>query len=127
MPKWTSETAPRGGARNRLQTKFLSELAKDFEEHGADVIRDCRIEDPIKYLSIIAALMPKDILIQNTVSEMADDEIDILIAQIKERLLDVRTEEALQIGGTEPERTAIGVEKLGDGKQPKARGEDQGG
>jgi hypothetical protein len=47
------------GARNKLSHAFLEAFAKDFEEHGADVIKIVRMEEPARYLQVAALLMPK--------------------------------------------------------------------
>jgi hypothetical protein len=41
------------GARNRLQSTFLHALASDFEQHGMDAIRICRIEEPSRYVAML--------------------------------------------------------------------------
>jgi hypothetical protein len=46
------------GSRNKISKAFLDALAADFEEHGEGVIRICRLERPLEYLRIVAALMP---------------------------------------------------------------------
>ena len=82
-----SSGRPRG-ARNRLQSSFLYALAKDFEEHGADAIKICRIEEPSRYVAIIASLMPKELEIDSGITAtLDDDELDTLIAQVKAELL----------------------------------------
>jgi len=66
----------RGNSRNRLQTKFLHELAEDFEKNGAGVIRICRLEQPVRYLQIIASVLPRELVLeQNVLSDMSDDDI----------------------------------------------------
>ena len=51
-------------SRNRLSTKFLDALAKDFEEHGEGVLKIVRAEDPSGYLRVVASLMPKELDIE---------------------------------------------------------------
>src|SRR5262245_12352628 len=85
----SSPGRPRG-ARNRLQSTFLHALAEDFEEHGAAAIKICRIEEPSRYVAIIAALMPKDLLIGTAAQELEDDQIDDLIYRLRERLAEQR-------------------------------------
>ena len=76
------------GARNRLQSSFLYSLAEDFEQHGAEAIRICRIEEPSKYVQIVASLMPKELEIERGITADLDDEqLDALIAQVKAELL----------------------------------------
>jgi hypothetical protein len=48
------------GSRNRLTSKFLYELAQDFEEYGASAIKICRVEQPVRYLQIVASIVPKE-------------------------------------------------------------------
>ena len=78
------------GAKNRLQSTFIHALAADFETHGADAIKITRIEEPSRYLAIIASLMPKDLLIGTAAQELEDDQIDELIFKLRERLAEHR-------------------------------------
>src|SRR5262245_22269496 len=77
------------GARNRLQSSFLYALAEDFEKHGADAIKICRIEDPARYVQIVASLMPRELEIehQTATSDLDDEQLDYLITQIRQQLL----------------------------------------
>jgi hypothetical protein len=68
------------GARNRIGTVFLEELAKDFEAHGVDAIKICRIERPTEYLKIVASTLPKEFEITDSrLEEISDNELDDLI------------------------------------------------
>jgi len=81
------------GARNRLQTSFLYALAEDFAEHGAAAIKLCRMEEPARYVQIIASLMPKELDIESRVaSDLDDEQLDALIEQVKAELLTKREE-----------------------------------
>lgn len=64
------------GTRNRLQGKFLSALADDFEEHGREAIRRCREEEPAAYLRAIVALMPKELEITRPLDDLSDEQLD---------------------------------------------------
>ena len=77
------------GARNRLQSSFLYALADDFEKHGADAIKICRIEEPARYVQIVASLMPRELEIehQTATSDLDDQQLDNLITQIRQQLL----------------------------------------
>lgn len=48
------------GSRNRLTENFLREMADDFAQHGKAAIVKVREEDPSKYLSVVAQLVPKE-------------------------------------------------------------------
>ena len=72
------------GARNKLQADFIAALAADFEEHGAGVIRIVRAERPWEYLKIVAAILPKELLIpDNVLEDMSDAELIEAIATIR--------------------------------------------
>jgi hypothetical protein len=76
----------RAGARNRLSTKFLEALAADFEEEGAAAIKLCRIEEPAKYVQIVASLLPKQLELEdNRLGELDDDELEALLQHVKEQ------------------------------------------
>jgi hypothetical protein len=70
----------RKGVKDGIGTMFLEELAKDFEEHGPEVIRLARIERPVEYLKIIAATLRKEFEITDSrLEEISDNELDALI------------------------------------------------
>jgi hypothetical protein len=48
------------GSRNKLTTQFLEALAADFEEGGAAAMKVARLEDPLRYIAIVASLMPNE-------------------------------------------------------------------
>lgn len=48
------------GSRNRLSENFLAALADDFDQHGIAAIKTVREEDPAKYLTVVAQLVPKE-------------------------------------------------------------------
>jgi hypothetical protein len=84
------------GAKNRLQKAFLEELASDFEEHGAAVIKLCRIEQPHNYLKVIASLMPRDLHLE-AYGHLDDETIDTLIENFHQRLLEQRQQQPILI------------------------------
>jgi hypothetical protein len=85
------------GARNKLQTKFLQALADDFEQHGADAVKLARIESPIRYVQVIAGLMPKEFaMVDNHLGDLSDEEVHALLARIREtlKIIDIEPEKA---------------------------------
>lgn len=77
----------RAGARNRLSSSFLEALAADFEQHGEQVIKICRVEKPNEYLKIVASLMPKELEISdNRLAELSDSELETFIAKLRAQL-----------------------------------------
>ena len=73
-------------ARNRLQVGFLNALADDFEAHGVQAIKDAREQDPMKYVSCIAALMPKQVEETKPLDDLSDAELVAALAFIRSRI-----------------------------------------
>lgn len=75
------------GSRNRLSGDFLKALADEFEAHGADAIRICRVEDPATFVKIVASLMPKELEISdNRLKDVSDDELEFFISYARRQL-----------------------------------------
>jgi hypothetical protein len=56
-----SKGGRRRGSRDRIETKMLEAIQKDFEEFGEEAIRICRVERPNEYLKLVASLLPKEV------------------------------------------------------------------
>jgi len=66
----------RVGARNKLQTAFLEDLANEWAEHGRAVIRIVRLEKPVEFMKCIVAVLPKELVLeQNVLSDISDEEL----------------------------------------------------
>ena len=64
------------GSRNKLQGDFLKALAADFAVHGAGVIRIARVERPVEYLKVIASVLPKEIVVEQSIlADLSDEEL----------------------------------------------------
>jgi hypothetical protein len=105
------------GARNRLQSSFLNALAEDFEKHGADAIKICRIEEPARYVQIVASLMPRELEIehQTATSDLDDEQLDNLIIQIRQHLLTQSESKPMKMVETKFDKGLI--ERKTDGQQ----------
>jgi hypothetical protein len=69
------------GPRHRLSDDFLSALARDFAEHGAEAVRACRAKDPVSYCRVVTAALPKEVAVTVSELEKLDDaELDRRIA-----------------------------------------------
>jgi len=78
------------GAKSKLHRSFVESLANDFEEHGEGAIRICRVEEPTRYLQIIASILPKEFLFENVMGDMDDEQLDDLIAALRQRVMEHR-------------------------------------
>jgi hypothetical protein len=77
----TARTRRPAGAdpQGRIATPFLDALAADFARHGAAAIARLREEDPVNYLRICAALVPKQ------ASLPAGEDLVTLLAALERR------------------------------------------
>jgi hypothetical protein len=105
------------GARNRLQSSFLYALAEDFEKHGADAIKICRVEEPARYVQIVASLMPRELEIehQTATSDLDDEQLDNLITQIRQQLLTKSETQPMKM--IEPKFDKVLIERKTNGQQ----------
>jgi hypothetical protein len=89
------------GSKNRLNWAFVTALAEDFEEHGIETIRICRVEKPSEYLKIVAGLMPREFTFEdNRLGDLTDDELDAVIEYARHRLT-IKRELVGDVGGGE--------------------------
>jgi hypothetical protein len=80
----------RKGARHRISTALLEAIAKDFAEHGEEVVKITRIEKPVEYLRIVASLLPRELEITvGPLQEITDEELEKLIADARANIIDV--------------------------------------
>lgn len=73
-------------ARVRLNARFLTALADDFEEHGKRAIERMRIHDPSGYIKTVAFLMPKQFEQTTPMQDLTDDELERGIEFLKSKL-----------------------------------------
>jgi hypothetical protein len=90
----------RAGARNRLSQEFLTTLLAEFEKHGAEAVRICRVERPIEFVKIVAGLMPKEIDLHqdSQLSELSDTELEEFIEYARRRIAERAREIATREG-----------------------------
>jgi hypothetical protein len=91
----------RKGARNKLSEIFLDIIAKDFAEHGAEVIERVREGDPVMYLRILGSLVPRELIKKreqapdSDYAELTDEEVIEMIEAERRRTLVQRVLKAL--------------------------------
>jgi hypothetical protein len=72
------------GARNKLGTKFLWDLLAEWEQHGAGVLRICRIEKPIEFAKIVASTLPKEFTFEpGAFADLSDEDLAASLAVLK--------------------------------------------
>ena len=85
------------GSRNLLCRAMLDYLAADWAEGGAAAIKIMRIEEPAQYVRVMCSILPRELLFENTATNLEDDQIDELIDHIRERLLTERQKQAIEL------------------------------
>lgn len=79
------------GAKNKLTDLFLSAIADDFAEHGAEALARVRAQDPASYLKIVGGLIPRELVLQREESpavdyaELSHDELVDLLEAVRKR------------------------------------------
>jgi hypothetical protein len=71
------------GTRLALQGDFLKKFLADFEVHGAKAIRLARSKDPMGYVRVAAALLPKELEIKRPLEELTDAQLHDAIAALQ--------------------------------------------
>jgi hypothetical protein len=100
------------GARNKLQTSFLEDLANAWQRDGKAALTVMAREEPAKFVTVCAGLMPKDIVFQSMLGEIDDTELDDMILRMRQRLLDARAQQPPMTLITQDMK----VEKVSNGK-----------
>jgi len=74
------------GARNSLTADFLKALGADFNKHGEKVISRARNKDPLGYVKVIAALLPKQMEKIQPLEDLRDEELAAIIAHCRSQI-----------------------------------------
>src|SRR5215469_1828561 len=75
------------GSRNKISEAFLKDLAAEWERSGPDALKVMAKEDPSGFVKVTAALLPKEFEITDSrLNDMSDDELDLLITQVRARI-----------------------------------------
>jgi hypothetical protein len=74
------------GARNKLHVGFLADLQREWEEHGAAVVKILRTRHPVEFARLIAGTLPKEFVVESTLADIGDDELDAVIERMRAQL-----------------------------------------
>jgi hypothetical protein len=74
------------GARNKLQSDFLRDLAEAWELEGKGALRIMVREEPGKFVQVCASLMPKEVALEvgGPLADLSDDELLEALQAVKE-------------------------------------------
>jgi hypothetical protein len=71
------------GAKNRLCKQFLNDLLEVWQEDGRAALRIAVREDPVAFCRMCAGLVPRELLLGSTVSELDDAQIAEMILELE--------------------------------------------
>jgi len=76
----------RKGARDKLQTRFIEDLAEAWEKYGKDALVITAREEPAQFVKICSTLMPKEVAldVSGPLNDMSDDELNALLDHVRE-------------------------------------------
>jgi hypothetical protein len=114
--------ARRGGRRTRkpavetapalaAATPLAAALAEDFARHGSKVIARVRLDRPVDYLRLVAAVLPKEAPIPDPLEGLTDAELAAAAVQLRDWLADV-AEARSAPGGAPADKPARDVQTL---------------
>jgi hypothetical protein len=74
------------GARTKLQSDFLRDLAEAWELEGKGALRIMVKEEPSRFVQVCASLMPKEVALEvgGPLAELSDDELLEALQAVKE-------------------------------------------
>ncbi len=110
--QFVTGTSSRGrmkGSRNRLHGAFVSALEDDFREYGPATIVIVRKERPAEYLKIVAAILPKEFIIEDgRLENISDEELAEVVELLKsERARIIEASEPVTIDGGNGAKEAL--------------------
>jgi hypothetical protein len=67
--------------RRELTARFLQDLVEDYRSYGVAAIAEARVKDPVSYLKLIVALMPRaEYDAARQLDKLSDDDVKRLLA-----------------------------------------------
>jgi len=70
------------GAKNKLTDAFWSDFAEAWQAHGATALKTVAESDPGKFIAVAASVMPKDVNVNTTITDMTDEQLESRIASL---------------------------------------------
>jgi hypothetical protein len=88
------------GSRNKLASRVFDDILAHWTELAAPGAAMCKgqealetlwREKPGEYLRLTASVLPKEFVFENATSDLDDEQIDDLLAALRQRMLEART------------------------------------
>src|SRR5258707_12021604 len=95
--------------RNKLAQRVFDDIFRHWnEEAGGGLVKGQAAlellyrENPGGYLKLTASVLPKEFVFQNAVTELNDEELDVMIEMLRERAIAARQEQAIELKPEKP-------------------------
>jgi hypothetical protein len=74
--------------RRAFNKRFLTDLARDWEQHGPEVFERVRRESPAAYLKVCALLVPREMKLEHSggLKAMSDEQLEQAIHLLREAI-----------------------------------------
>lgn len=76
------------GSKNKLTEAFWSDYAAAWETHGQAALEAVATSEPAKFVAVAASLMPKDVNVNTTITDMTDEQLESRIASLAKQVGD---------------------------------------
>jgi hypothetical protein len=91
-------------SRNKLAQRVFDDVFRHWCEpangdlcKGQAALEMLYREEPEAYLRLTASVLPKEFVFENAVTELGEDELDHMIEMLRERALEARREQTLEL------------------------------
>ena len=90
----------RAGARDKLQTDFLRDLAEAWELDGKGALRIMCKEEPSRFVQVCASLMPKEVAFEvgGPLAELSDEDLADMLEVVRQLRASTINGRAVAIG-----------------------------
>ena len=70
------------GSKNKLVDSFWADFAEAWKAHGQAALARVAEDDPGKFITVAASVMPKDVNVNTTITDMTDEQLESRIASL---------------------------------------------
>jgi len=70
------------GSRNKINQAYIDAIAAEFEAHGVSALEKVRKKMPHVFLRLVAELLPKQVQVEHSLSDMTDEQLRQRIAEL---------------------------------------------
>lgn len=70
------------GSKNKLTENWWADLHSAWETHGQTALEAVATSDPGKFITVVASVMPKDVNVNTTITDMTDEQLESRITSL---------------------------------------------